>query len=179
MKFKCIQEILYQSNPSLNVVIKYFDNSNQQLKALESIKNILKQPINIKIDIKSSENDHELELNCDILPSPSNCSSSSHVIGKGIMNSGSEAEDVDADIKLNYNDKSSSSGDESVSSSALFANIAPIVKEKDKSIASGSSSTSSSCPSLNNDMEWWVCPHYYYDTIKSKVDTDCETVSDY
>jgi len=26
-----------------------------------------------------------------------------------------------------------------------------------------------------DDMEWWVCPDYYYDTYKNKIDTDCDT----
>ena len=38
----------------------------------------------------------------------------------------------------------------------------------------------SDCNNNNNkqsldDMDWWVCPDYYYDTYKNKIDTDCDT----
>lgn len=29
--------------------------------------------------------------------------------------------------------------------------------------------------STNDNMDWWVCPDYYYDTYKNKIDTDCDT----
>eukprot|EP01084_Bolivina_argentea_P024678 45944_1 len=204
MKFKTMQEILYQSNPSMNVVITY--NSTPQLMAIQSILRMepkitqtapkheeeeieidhetMTAAASFKIQLVNSDDEEMNYLSCDTdLQSPSNdFSSSSHII-KSIMNSGS---DSDEDLKdSNYDKASNASSDvaDSVSSSAL-APIVPFnvivngtIDNEKKSFSSQSTAFTgmSRRDTMENvDMEWWVCPDYYYDTYKSKMDTDCD-----